>query len=106
MGRLDGKVALITGGAQGMGESHATLFVEEGAKVIITDINKEGGQAVADRLGENAIFIEHDVIDLKSWDNVVKKGIEKFGDITVLVNNAGVLGPIAKTEDLTEEDIE
>ena len=104
MARLDGKVALITGAAQGMGESHATVFVEEGAKVIITDINKEGGQALAERLGENAVFIEHDVTDLKSWESAVKKGIEKFGDITVLVNNAGVLGPIAKTEDLTEED--
>src|SRR5699024_12129761 len=97
---IDGKVTINKGYGQRIGESHATVFVEEGAKVIITDINKEGGQALADRLGENAVFIENDVTDLKSWESAVKKGIEKFGDITVLVNNAGVLGPIAKNEDL------
>lgn len=104
MGKLDGKVAIITGAAQGMGESHAKLFVEEGGKVVLTDINKESGQAVADKLGENAIFIEHDVTDSDSWKNVVEKSTEKFGNITVLVNNAGVLGPMAKTEDLDEDE--
>lgn len=104
MGKLDGKVAIITGAAQGMGESHAKLFVEEGAKVVLTDINNEGGQKVADALGDNAMFVQHDVTDGESWKEVVTKAVEKFGDINVLVNNAGVLGPMTKTEDLDEDD--
>lgn len=104
MGKLDGKVAIITGAAQGMGESHAKLFIEEGGKVILTDLNKEGGQKVADSLGDNAFFVQHDVTDGDSWKNAVNKTIDKFGDINILVNNAGVLGPIAKTEELDEEE--
>jgi 3alpha(or 20beta)-hydroxysteroid dehydrogenase len=103
MGRLNGKVAIITGAAQGMGASHARKFVEEGAKVVLTDLNQEGGQALADELGENALFVQHDVTKLDSWTNVVEKAVAKFGEITILVNNAGVLGPIAETAELTEE---
>jgi len=104
MGRLDGKVAIITGAAQGMGASHARKFVEEGAKVVLTDLNREGGQALADELGENALFVHHDVTSFDSWKNVVEKTEATFGPITVLVNNAGVLGPIAETAELTEEE--
>jgi 3alpha(or 20beta)-hydroxysteroid dehydrogenase len=103
MGRLNGKVAIITGAAQGMGASHARKFVEEGAKVVLTDLNQEGGQALADELGENALFVQHDVTNLDSWTNVVEKTVAKFGEINVLVNNAGVLGPISETAELTEE---
>src|SRR5579863_5655699 len=102
--RLDGKVALITGAAQGMGESHARRFVAEGAKVIVADINEKTGKAVADSLGENGLFLQHDVTKWASWSNVISLGEEAFGTINVLVNNAGVLGPIAKTGDLTETD--
>ncbi|GMA65073.1 glucose 1-dehydrogenase [Alicyclobacillus fastidiosus] len=104
MGRLDGKVALITGAAQGMGASHARKFIKEGAKVILTDINEKGGSALAEELGSNALFLKHDVTSKESWEQVVEKGISTFGEITVLVNNAGVLGPIAKTDELSEED--
>ncbi|WP_059173333.1 glucose 1-dehydrogenase [Bacillus sp. FJAT-27445] len=104
MGRLNGKVAIITGAAQGMGASHARKFVEEGAKVVLTDLNQEGGQALADELGENAFFVKHDVTNLDSWSNVVEKAVAKFGEISVLVNNAGVLGPISETAELTEEE--
>ncbi|WAH37288.1 SDR family NAD(P)-dependent oxidoreductase [Alicyclobacillus dauci] len=104
MGRLDDKVALITGAAQGMGASHARKFIKEGAKVILTDINETGGSAIAEELGSNALFLKHDVTSKESWDQVVEKGISTFGEITILVNNAGVLGPIAKTDELSEED--
>jgi 3alpha(or 20beta)-hydroxysteroid dehydrogenase len=103
MNRLAGKVALITGGARGMGEAHARLFVAEGAKVILTDLSEQAGQAIAQELGENALFLKHDVTKLADWQRVVAEGEAKFGPVTVLVNNAGVLGPIADTTELTED---
>lgn len=106
MERLKGKVALITGAAQGMGESHARIFVREGAKVILTDLNETRGKALAAELGDDAVFIRHDVTSEASWNEVVAAGESKFGKITVLVNNAGILGPIAKTADLSEADFQ
>jgi 3alpha(or 20beta)-hydroxysteroid dehydrogenase len=103
MNRLAGKVALITGSARGMGEAHARLFVAEGAKVILTDLSEQAGQAIAQELGENALFLKHDVTKLADWQRVVAEGEAKFGPVTVLVNNAGVLGPIAATTELTED---
>jgi 3alpha(or 20beta)-hydroxysteroid dehydrogenase len=104
MNRLDGKVALITGAARGMGESHARRFVEEGAKVVLTDRSAAQGRALADELGKDALFIEHDVTDAGQWTAVVEKAQQAFGPITVLVNNAGILGPIGRTADLGEAD--
>ena len=105
MHRLSGKVALITGAASGMGASHARGFVAEGAQVIMTDVNAKAGAALAAELGQNAHFIEHDVTSHGEWQRVVAEGESKFGLITVLVNNAGVLGPLAtKTVDLREVD--
>jgi len=104
MGRLSGKVAIITGAAQGMGEAHAKAFVKEGANVILTDINAEGGQKLAAGLGENALFIAHDVASEGDWAKVVAEGEARFGTINVLVNNAGVLGKIAPTIAFSEAD--
>jgi 3alpha(or 20beta)-hydroxysteroid dehydrogenase len=104
MGRLDGKVAIITGAAQGMGESHARRFALEGAKVVLTDLNADRGTTLAKEIGENALFIRHDVTKLEDWDAVVKQTETAFGAVTILVNNAGVLGPIAKTADISEAD--
>lgn len=104
MKRLEGKIALITGAARGMGESHARVFIEEGAKVILTDVNEELGLALANELGDNALFIKHDVANLEDWEKIVKLGEEKFGTINVLVNNAGILGNISKTADLSEDE--
>ncbi|MDD2126978.1 glucose 1-dehydrogenase [Pseudomonas monteilii] len=104
MGRLEGKVALITGAARGMGESHARCFVAEGAKVVLTDLSEQTGQALADELGSNAHFVRHDVTCATSWAEVVTVAEAAFGPITVLVNNAGILGPIANTQELTESD--
>lgn len=104
MSRLNGKVAIITGAAQGMGASHARRFVAEGAKVVLTDVNADGGNALAKELGENALFIRHDVTSFDGWTDVVAQAEAKFGPVTILVNNAGVLGPIAKTADISEAD--
>ncbi|KRK47915.1 glucose 1-dehydrogenase [Secundilactobacillus kimchicus] len=90
MGQLDGKVAIITGASQGMGAAHAKLFVAEGAKVVITDINAEKGEAYADELGENAIFVKQDVASEQDWQTVVAATLEKWGQIDILVNNAGI----------------
>ena len=91
MGRLSGKVAIITGASQGMGEAHAKMFVAEGAKVILTDVNDKDGQALADSLGDNAMFIKQDVRFAPGWKAVVEQGEAKFGTINVLVNNAGII---------------
>jgi len=89
MGQLEGKVAIITGAAQGMGEQHAIRFVQEGAKVVVTDIQDAAGQALADRLGENAVFMHLDVTKQEQWNDVVEKTEAMFGCVTTLVNNAG-----------------
>jgi 3alpha(or 20beta)-hydroxysteroid dehydrogenase len=103
MSRLNGKVAIVTGAAQGMGESHARRFVAEGAKVVLTDLNAERGQQIAEELGENALFVQQDVTSYEDWQRVVDEAVAAFGPVTVLVNNAGVLGPIAPAVDLDVE---
>lgn len=104
MQRLNGKVAVITGAARGMGEAHARRFVAEGAKVILTDRSEAQGSAIASELGASAMFVAHDVTDAGQWTEVVDKAEQAFGPITVLVNNAGILGPMAKAADLAEAD--
>lgn len=90
MKRLQDKVIVITGAAQGMGETHARKCLEEGAKVVLTDINQEKGEALASTLGENALFIQHNVSSEEDWIKVVEATENKFGPINVLVNNAGI----------------
>jgi 3alpha(or 20beta)-hydroxysteroid dehydrogenase len=102
MSRLTKKVAVITGAAQGMGAAHARRFVAEGAKVILTDINAEAGRELARELGQNALFMAHDVTDPGSWAQVIRQGEAKFGTVNVLVNNAGIIGDIANTRSITE----
>jgi 3alpha(or 20beta)-hydroxysteroid dehydrogenase len=104
MGRLSGKVAVVTGAARGMGMSHARRFVAEGAKVVLTDMNEQGGRALADELGENAWFVAHDVTHTDDWHDVVSVAETTFGPVTVLVNNAGILGPVSRIVDLSEAD--
>ncbi len=90
MGRVDGKVALVTGAAQGLGEAAARMLVSEGARVAITDINDEGAEKVAHSLGNNAISLKHDVTDEDQWKTSLKKTVQHFGGLHVLVNNAGI----------------
>lgn len=104
MGKLTGRTAIITGAAQGMGEAHARRFVKEGANVAITDINVEGGQKLAEELGDQARFFAHDVADLADWRRVVDEVNEAFGAPTVLVNNAGIIGSIAETTELEDDE--
>ena len=100
---LSEKVAIITGGARGMGESHVRRFIEEGAKVVFTDINKSAGEALAEELGGNAVFVEHDVTDADGWKAVVDQAESAFGPVNVLVNNAGI--SMSKTIfEMTEEE--
>lgn len=104
MGKLDGKVAIITGAAQGMGAAHARAFVGEGAKVILTDLNDSGGEALAKELGSDAIFVKHDVTKLDQWKKVVVEAEKEFGQVNILVNNAGIIGVAASTADFSEDD--
>lgn len=103
MDRLQGKIAIITGASQGMGSAHASAFVNEGAKVILTDLNAEAGDALARTLGASAIFVQHDVAEAAGWRRVLDAARQAFGVPNVLINNAGVIGPVAATADLDED---
>lgn len=104
MGRLDGKVALITGGARGMGESHVRAFVAEGAKVVFGDVLDDQGKAVAESLGqENARYVHHDVTSEEDWAAAVATAVDAFGTVNVLVNNAGILKR-GRIEDMAFEE--
>ncbi|WP_036384182.1 SDR family NAD(P)-dependent oxidoreductase [Muricauda sp. MAR_2010_75] len=95
--RLEGKVAIITGAAGGLGAAEAKMFAREGAKVLITDIQEEPLSQVASEIskaGGVVIFIFHDVSSEVSWERVIKKAVDSYGRIDVLVNNAGILGNI------------
>lgn len=94
-GRCKGKLALITGAAQGLGAAHARRLAEEGARVVCTDINGEGAEATAARIIEevgagHAIGVQHDVTDPEAWERVVAVAEDEFGGLNVLVNNAGI----------------
>jgi 3alpha(or 20beta)-hydroxysteroid dehydrogenase len=92
---LKGKVALITGGARGMGESHARLMSQAGATVIIADLLESQGKAVASRLGADVMFIRHDVASEGDWNNTLSKIEHDHGRLDVVVNNAAVLKPLS-----------
>lgn len=100
MGRVNGKVAIVTGAASGMGRADARMLAAEGARVVVTDLNEEDGQAVADAIGENALFLRLDVTDEDNWKSVVAATVEHFGGLDILVNNAGMiaLGNVVDTD--------
>lgn len=90
MNRLKGKVAVVTGAARGMGEAEAKLFVAEGAKVVLTDVNVNAGESLAEQLGPDALFLRHDVASETDWEQVLGLVHERFGRLDILVNNAGL----------------
>ena len=94
-GRCEGKLALVTGGAQGLGAAHGRRLAEEGARILLTDINGEGAQATADAINADlgagtAFAVQHDVTDRSQWDAAVEAAREHLGGLNVLVNNAGI----------------
>ena len=91
MPRLDGKVAIVTGGAQGQGAAISAAFVAEGARVVIADVADEPGELLAKELGDAAWFRHHDVSDEASWIALVEETNERSGPVSVLANNAGLL---------------
>lgn len=90
---LEGKVAIVTGAARGQGEAEARLFAEHGARVVLTDILTEQGQAVAADIGESACFVTHDVASEADWARVVETAVNTFGAVHILVNNAAISRP-------------
>ena len=93
MGRLAGKVAIITGGGGGQGAAEARLFAAEGAKVVVSDINEAAARAVAAEIGAAAIAVRHDVSEEADWAHAVAEAQRAFGGVNILVNNAGVYKP-------------
>ncbi len=103
MGRLDGKVALITGAARGQGAAEARLFVAEGAHVMLGDVLDDDGAIVAKELGERAAYRHHDVTSEGDWDAIVAATRSEFGRLDVLVNNAGVFRIVGMTATSLDE---
>ncbi|MFD1546770.1 glucose 1-dehydrogenase [Nonomuraea guangzhouensis] len=103
MGLLDGKVALITGGARGMGEAHVRLFLEEGARVVFGDVLDEEGKALAEETG--APFVHHDVTAPDEWARAVTTAVDMYGKLDILVNNAGIL-KFRRIEEMTVEEFD
>ena len=102
MTRLQNKIAIVTGGAQGQGAAIVRAFVAEGAKVVIADVAVEPGEALAAELGADTIFVKHDVSSEASWTALVEATTAAFGAANVLVNNAGILRFGAITETTVE----
>ena len=107
--RLEGKVAIISGGARGMGAAEAHLFAREGAKVVIGDLLEEEGDKIVAEIGESggeALFVRLDVTDETSWQSAVEAAVERFGKVDILVNNAAILrtqGLLETTEEIWDE---
>jgi len=106
MGKLEGKVALITGAGSGIGQATALLFAKEGAKVAVADYVPAGGQETVRMIkeaGGEAIFIEADVSKATDVERMVKTTVDTYGRLDILYNNAGITGTVAPTAELTEE---
>ena len=93
MGRVQDKVALVTGGASGVGRETVQLLLAEGAFVAISDINVEAGEAFAQECGERAMFVRHDVASEADWSAAIAAVQQRFGPLDILINNAGILIP-------------
>lgn len=104
--RLEGKVAIVTGGASGFGRGIATKFIQEGARVIVADLSADVGQAVVQDLGSSAVFQRGDVTKREDWTALLQLAIEKFGGLDIVVNNAGSTYANKPTEQVTDKDFD
>ena len=102
MGRVQDKVAIVTGGASGVGREDALLLAREGARVVITDVNVDAGQALAREIGDQALFVQHDIASEADWEAVIQTTTDRFGGVDILVANAG--GPPPGGVDSTDLD--
>lgn len=100
--RVEGKIAIVTGAASGVGKEDALLLARHGARVVLTDRNEESGRAVAREIGNAAIFVPHDISSQADWERVMATTQDTFGTPDVLVNNAGILA-LGTVEDTTVE---
>jgi len=105
MGQLEGKVAIVTGAAQGMGACEARRMAEEGARVVLGDVQEEAGRAVAEEIGAAAHFVRQDVSREADWDAAIGAALERFGRLDALVNNAAI-HHVATIENETREGLE
>jgi NAD(P)-dependent dehydrogenase (short-subunit alcohol dehydrogenase family) len=103
MGRVSGKVALISGGASGLGRAAAQILAEHGARVVITDVQVDAGTRVAVDIGRDVLFLRQDVSKEEDWQRVMSQILEEYGQLDVLVNNAALLH-MASIEDTSLED--
>ncbi len=106
MGRMDGRTAVVTGGARGIGEGIVRRYVAEGARCVIADIDVEAGEALAAELGENAVFIRCDVTSEDDIVAAIDLCIELFGSLDIMINNAGVVGVTGAIQDTAREDFD
>ncbi|MFH2112760.1 MAG: glucose 1-dehydrogenase [Candidatus Bathyarchaeota archaeon] len=106
MSRLEGKTALITGAASGIGAATSRLFVEEGAKVLLTDIMDDDGTALADELGPNAHYLHVDVSKEKQIKKAVQRCVDEWGKLDIIFNNAGFGGVLGSITEITEQGID
>ncbi|KAI1478488.1 hypothetical protein K445DRAFT_320917 [Daldinia sp. EC12] len=102
--RLEGKVAVVTGGASGFGKGIVAKFVEEGARIIIADLSEEAGRAVAQELG--CSFAVADVTKREDWERLLRTALDTFGQLDIVVNNAGATYANKPTEEVTEKDFD
>jgi NAD(P)-dependent dehydrogenase (short-subunit alcohol dehydrogenase family) len=105
MGRVEGKIAIVTGGGTGIGRATARRLAEEGAVVTVTDVNVEAGQAVADELGGGAMFVQQDVRNEADWQRLMDAVANAHGRLDILHNNAGILAT-QPTQSLADTDME
>lgn len=102
-GRLEGRTAVITGAASGIGAGTARLFVEEGARVVVADMQVDAGRALVDELGESARFAEVNVLDESQVAAAVDLAVAEFGRLDIMFNNAGIVGAVGRISEMSVE---